>query len=187
MIEYDLTRQRDIPALPNLEFRVVAGDSLVDRVGSTAFLLSLPQSYVQLDLETQDVLRQLDLAITRYREADEQGNLRQVRRQGEHIRSLQRQIATRQLERTIREARARRNNLERASRPSRRRIEAATAELRALEQMEENLRLDLPVQKPLLWPLVFRDVFVRGGFDIAVANPPYVRQESISPIDQQAY
>lgn len=30
-----------------------------------------------------------------------------------------------------------------------------------------------------LWHLLFRDVFEQGGFDIVIANPPYVRQELI--------
>jgi hypothetical protein len=30
-----------------------------------------------------------------------------------------------------------------------------------------------------LWHLLFRDVFENGGFDIVIANPPYVRQELI--------
>lgn len=36
------------------------------------------------------------------------------------------------------------------------------------------------------WRIEFADVFAkRGGFDIAVANPPYVRQEEIGPIKAQ--
>ena len=31
------------------------------------------------------------------------------------------------------------------------------------------------------WRVQFGEVFVNGGFDIAVANPPYVRQEQIKP------
>ena len=31
------------------------------------------------------------------------------------------------------------------------------------------------------WQIKFAEVFGRGGFDIAVANPPYLRQEDISP------
>ena len=36
------------------------------------------------------------------------------------------------------------------------------------------------------WRIEFADVFAkRGGFDIAVANPPYVRQEEIGPVKAQ--
>jgi methylase of polypeptide subunit release factors len=32
------------------------------------------------------------------------------------------------------------------------------------------------------WPTLFQGVFERGGFDVVVGNPPYVRQEWISPL-----
>lgn len=187
VIEYNLTRQRDIPALPNLEFRVVAGDSLVDRVGATPFRQSLPTSYVQPDFEMTQTLERLDRAIARYREADQEGRARRVSELGQEIRELQRSVVSTQLERTIVDARFRLKTLQKAARPSQRPIAAIAGELLALEQMLATQQAAAPVLKPLLWPLVFREVFERGGFDLAVANPPYVRQESISPVDQRAY
>ena len=45
---------------------------------------------------------------------------------------------------------------------------------RRLEQLEHE------AERPyFLWHLYFQDVFARGGFDIVIANPPYVRQEII--------
>ncbi len=35
--------------------------------------------------------------------------------------------------------------------------------------------------KALDWPSVFPEVFAQGGFDVVVGNPPYVRQELLSP------
>ena len=32
------------------------------------------------------------------------------------------------------------------------------------------------------WQAAFPEVFAKGGFDVVVANPPYVRQELLSPI-----
>jgi len=47
------------------------------------------------------------------------------------------------------------------------------------------------LQKPFLWPMAFPDVFYpdnsMSGFDIVLANPPYVRQEKLDPADQEAY
>ena len=31
------------------------------------------------------------------------------------------------------------------------------------------------------WPVAFPEVFARGGFDVVVGNPPYVRQEMLGP------
>ena len=55
-------------------------------------------------------------------------------------------------------------------------LEKSIAELgdnrKRLEQLEHES------ERPyFLWHLYFQDVFARGGFDIVIANPPYVRQE----------
>lgn len=44
-------------------------------------------------------------------------------------------------------------------------------------QLEQTTRQ--PERPFFLWHLLFRDVFEQGGFDIVIANPPYVRQELI--------
>ena len=39
-----------------------------------------------------------------------------------------------------------------------------------------------PETKPFVWDIDFAEVFAeKGGFDIVVGNPPYVRQEKIAP------
>ena len=47
------------------------------------------------------------------------------------------------------------------------------------------------VQKPFLWPIAFPEVLREGdpnaGFDIVLANPPYVRQERLDAEDQRSY
>ena len=47
------------------------------------------------------------------------------------------------------------------------------------------------VQKPFLWPIAFPDVLREGdpnsGFDIVLANLPYVRQENLDAEDQRSY
>jgi len=47
----------------------------------------------------------------------------------------------------------------------------------ALQKLQETARQ--PERPFFLWHLLFRDVFENGGFDIVIANPPYVRQELI--------
>ena len=55
------------------------------------------------------------------------------------------------------------------------------------EQMQQALKDIKPLlkkdEKPwFLWHLFFKDVFDKGGFDIVIGNPPYIRQESITDI-----
>jgi hypothetical protein len=49
----------------------------------------------------------------------------------------------------------------------------------------------LPERPYFLWNLLFRDLFEAGGFDIIIANPPYVRQELIKEqkplLEQEGY
>ncbi|MCW3130527.1 MAG: Eco57I restriction-modification methylase domain-containing protein [Methanophagales archaeon] len=49
-----------------------------------------------------------------------------------------------------------------------------------LRKVEQNLRD--PEKKLFVWELDFAEIFGdKGGFDIVIGNPPYVRQEKISP------
>jgi len=56
-------------------------------------------------------------------------------------------------------------------------------EKKALEEDIESLKLqkqELKIEQPLIWKLEFAEIFFdRGGFDIIIGNPPYVRQEEI--------
>lgn len=58
---------------------------------------------------------------------------------------------------------------------------------RKIEEEIERLRefkgsLAEPGKKPLVWDIDFAEIFGdKGGFDIVIGNPPYVRQEKIAP------
>ncbi|MBI2252243.1 MAG: Eco57I restriction-modification methylase domain-containing protein, partial [Armatimonadetes bacterium] len=56
-------------------------------------------------------------------------------------------------------------------------IESLENEINELQEQKQNIRED----KPLIWNIEFSEIFVeKGGFDIVIGNPPYVRQESIA-------
>lgn len=43
-------------------------------------------------------------------------------------------------------------------------------------------RIQTPEQKPFVWDIDFAEIFGdKGGFDIVIGNPPYIRQEKIAP------
>ncbi len=47
---------------------------------------------------------------------------------------------------------------------------------------ESKRRIKAPGNKPFVWDIDFAEVFGdKGGFDIVIGNPPYVRQEKIAP------
>lgn len=54
-----------------------------------------------------------------------------------------------------------------------------------IEALKEQIRLWTPNNThsgTFDWPVEFAEVFIDGGFDIVIANPPYVRQELIKDI-----
>jgi hypothetical protein len=52
-----------------------------------------------------------------------------------------------------------------------------------IKHLQETVRtLQMPGQKPFVWDIDFAEIFGdKGGFDIVIGNPPYVRQEKIAP------
>lgn len=54
-------------------------------------------------------------------------------------------------------------------------------EIEKLTAIKEKLK----EQKPFIWDIDFAEIFSeKGGFDIVIGNPPYVRQEKIAPPDK---
>ena len=52
--------------------------------------------------------------------------------------------------------------------------------IKELEKIKESL--NDPERKPFVWEIDFAEIFGdKGGFDIVIGNPPYIRQEKISP------
>jgi hypothetical protein len=60
-------------------------------------------------------------------------------------------------------------------------------QIQAIEQQIDHLRetkrkIQDPEKKPFVWDIDFAEIFGdKGGFDIVIGNPPYVRQEKIAP------
>ena len=61
--------------------------------------------------------------------------------------------------------------------------ELIRANEKKVEDIKETKRkIQAPGQKPFVWDIDFAEIFGdKGGFDIVIGNPPYVRQEKIAP------
>jgi hypothetical protein len=57
------------------------------------------------------------------------------------------------------------------------------AKEKEIEYLQDTKRkIQAPEQKPFIWEIDFAEIFgEKGGFDIVIGNPPYVRQEKIAP------
>ncbi|XRQ12159.1 Eco57I restriction-modification methylase domain-containing protein [Actinomadura welshii] len=65
------------------------------------------------------------------------------------------------------------------------------AELAARDQLNIWLRTDLPFgafdREPIHWPLVFPEVFEKGGFDAIIGNPPFLGGQKLTGAFGTAY
>ena len=188
-------------ALPNLDFQIVAGDSLVDRVAGVTFKESWPTpKSLQLGMELQGSLQRLENNITQRRREFEgtHKNPKRLRELRDLIARDQREIIRLHLTDALEKAEAELQGLLEAMEEGTRRI-TKTA-LKRAEDLIDRMRSLLSslkstdfalVQKPFLWPVAFPEVLREGdpnaGFDVVLANPPYVRMEKLDNEDELSY
>ena len=176
------------PLLPNLTFKVRTGDSLVQRIGNKTFPV---QAHVTLSPAIERRIRQLeqkkrdffDNKIRNYRIIEQEELAVFLAILDEEIAKRQRQIKI--LDGPRHEQQAIPELLD----PSYEQTEIDFAEETdaLLKQLEaeivelQNQKHSLKDEHPFIWSIQFAEIFLgRGGFDIIIGNPPYVRQEDIS-------
>lgn len=190
--EIDENELRLRPLLPNLSFKVRKGDSLVQELGGIN--LSLQRAGGQLPAHLKGKITALKADKLDYfnnKQNRRYQNAMQVQ-QAENI--LFREV----FEEELRSKRSRQAELQQALSPARNlfgevqqpQIALETAiKQRELEQTNESItKLEpaLAVLKntkeiPFVWDVAFVEIFEgeKGGFDIVLGNPPYIRQEKI--------
>ncbi len=183
-------------ALPNLDFQIVAGDSLVDRVAGVTFKESWPTPQgLQLGMELQSSLQRLENNIAQRRREFEgtHRNPRRLRELRDLIARDQREIIRLHLAGALAKAEADLKALEESEKPAKtalRKTQSLVNRLYNLLGEVESKDFAL-VQKPFLWPIAFPEVLREGdpnaGFDIVLANPPYVKHEKLDAEDQNSY
>ncbi len=191
--------ERPVP-LPNLDFRFEAGDSLVDRVGEARLRETLPRGGHQEEIlfgNLAEVEHELEVLRAEYATVRDSVRARELRRdiKGKQLELVRRQISDELagVEQSLTCVKARLETLKRMGAGARnlRREEKTAAALverhKLLRAVREGLSPDAPFKKPFLWPVEFPEIFEHCGFDIVIANPPYVRQENLAAIDQETY
>ncbi|MCX8050307.1 MAG: Eco57I restriction-modification methylase domain-containing protein, partial [Chlorobi bacterium] len=185
------------PLLPNLSFKIRCGDSLVQEIGGIDF--GLHRAHLDISPHLKGRLTQLKGKKLRFYQGEQGLRETDIKKEEldlfrdilDHKRhALQNHIAafTRQIESpaeqvalpgmdapTDRAAHQRRLEQLRAEREEKQaelaRITSALGALRSAQQV------------PFVWDIAFVEIFEgdKGGFDIVIGNPPYVRQEKIAP------
>ena len=183
-------------ALPNLDFQILAGDSLMDGVAGVTFKESWPTPEgLQLDMELQGSLQRLERNIDHRKREFERThrNPKRLRELRDLIARDQREIILLHLADALKKAEAKLEALRKSRKPTKaalRRAQSFIERIRSLLNGVESTDFAL-VQKPFLWPVAFPDVLHQGdpnaGFHVVLANPPYVRMERIDNEDELFY
>jgi len=189
-------KDSQLPLLPNLTFKVRVGDSLVQRVGSQTFPIQAVAGLPPAFRQRLDTLRKRKHDFF-YNRSDDFNLIMQ-----EELHFFQDMLNAQIDERRARIAQLLKPQLKQADWLDANKIEqlqlAGQEEVQqqraVLEEQISQLRDQqnaLMQERPLLWSLEFSEIFLeRGGFDIIIGNPPYVRQEAIAdpnghlPVDE---
>ena len=190
--------ERDIglytnPVLPKLSFRVRPGDSLVEEIGGVPLVLRGTYGYIPPQLEHRlNKLAEMKADYFGGRSFLKRGQIER-----EESKLLQ-GVLNAAIDRLNRQLDALRRPLEEQAafegmgvarpRPLQLDEERRKEQIRTLTQQRDDLikvRTNLAKGKTppfFLWDVGFGEVFAeKGGFDICIGNPPYVRQEEIGP------
>ena len=173
----------------------------MDRVAGVTFKESWPTPKdLQLGMDIQSKLQRLETNIAQRRREFEgtHRNPKRLRELRDLIARDQREIVRLHLADALENAEAELQGLLEAMEKGTRRItktalkrtEGLIDRMRSLLDYMESTDFAL-VQKPFLWPIAFPEVLREGdsnaGFDIVLANPPYVRMEKLDNEDELTY
>ncbi|OGF46492.1 MAG: hypothetical protein A2452_04325 [Candidatus Firestonebacteria bacterium RIFOXYC2_FULL_39_67] len=172
------------PILPSLDFKIGCGDSLVQMVGSKLYPVS-----EKINLSSGLKRKITELAHDKIDYYDNKKKDKDMISHNEDIiflEMLEEEISEK--EKNIRQYEIREIKYTGALSAELNEPEQNTLPLNALKiselkkQIEElkEERKSLMKNHPLIWSIEFPEIFFeKGGFDIVIGNPPYVRQEKI--------
>ncbi len=182
------------PLLPNLRLKLRCGDSLVQEIAGKP--LSARALMTHFDHIPKTRVKELYKELYKdkknyyYSRPDDPGVLEKIKRKGVKIIKTLVDSEINRIDLNLRLLAATQQNLGSARTAITASDKGRAEERIKLEKEKERLEelwntLDSPdlEKKPFVWEIDFAEVFADAGFDIVIANPPYVRQEKIAPLD----
>jgi len=169
--------------LPSLDFKIRAGDSLVQRIGNKAFPVA----------EHPGISRQLKAKITALKNA-KLDFFYNKRKDYDTVKRLEvsvfREILDDEISNRL-EYIKRAKGLEKLVQPSLLGIDQPDLPINNYKQSIDDLeaeidelkkqKSDIKDEHPFIWNIEFAEIFTeKGGFDVVIGNPPYIRQEDIT-------
>lgn len=198
IIESDIQPEelKGYPLLPNLNMNLRVGDSLVQEIGGINLNLRdvTVSEKIKSKLNNLKTEKQNFFENVKSREFKDEESLKreETRIFGEiiderivwnydKIQILEKKLV--ELKKTIQTnlfGEKNTDNYEKEKSKISEKIESLRARNKELALAQKEL--NKPEKKPFVWEIDFAEIFgEKGGFDIVIGNPPYVRQEMISP------
>ena len=179
--------------LPNLNFKIRCGDGLIQRIGNKLFALRKISSVLSYETFHLKELERKKLAVY------------ENKLNSKVVLNLEKNLLAKALDRLHHEIfekiKSKKREILQIEKPNilpfkEQKVEIDKAKLKKLKKELEILKKELEEIKkfkkevlqpkkepPMLWDLAFAEVFqMKNGFDIVIANPPYVRQERIEDL-----
>lgn len=193
---------RKHPLLPNLNMNLRVGDSLVQEIGGISFNVRANSlhKYLKKQLEAlkQEKRKYFENSPTAKFKTPEEVKAEEIRLFEEIIEERTTEVQE-QLELWLKGTKEKQTGLfgtelnkeAQFTKKVRETLEKTEKRIAALNEEIESLKkikklLKDPEQKPFVWEIDFAEIFGdKNGFDIVIGNPPYVRQEMISPPNRE--
>ncbi len=175
------------PLLPSLNFKIRRGDSIVQRIGGKMFPVHGETDLPKAIKEKIDELKKEKIDFYYNRGKDEK-----------YIHGLETQVFKKIVDSQIKSKQRKFDSIQKPHKQlgfdkseseQKHLLELAKFEKKRNELTAEIEELtaeysNLSEEHPLIWNIEFSEIFYdRGGFDIIIGNPPYVRQEDIADPD----
>lgn len=191
--EINLSEYQNRPLLPNLDLNLRIGDSLVQEIGGIQFNLRDLKPTADIKKQLDDLSREKDLYFkgfpdkfdTKEKFFDEESRIfkmivkdkiDELKKDKKKIEKLISQASEEQLDLIDQNGKKHESEIEKLDID----LKLVSKNIDSLNNVLKNL--EKTGKRDFVWEIDFAEIFGdKGGFDIVMGNPPYVRQENISP------
>ena len=184
-----LAKVNDIEALPNLLYKIRQGDSLLAKYHGVSLELNERLTTGEFNLNrkkriSSHITSVMELKKEFYPEND-WGRKKVIQRK---IEAMLRTLVAGEIDAEIAVLKetSPQDNMFGMTKKEKGEQERTQQEIERLEEVKKELTTDdaLPHNFPMIWDVDFGEVLSEGGFDVVIANPPYVRQEEFKEIKE---
>lgn len=174
LIESETDVPRSKPVLPNFSFNLKVGDSIVQKIGDEYLNLDLTSKLVSSQIETDR--KEIEKLRKRYYYGEKYLENKIYEKQLKALEAfIDRRIERLKQERST----TKQVNLQgEVSEESSKAYDRLSSAIKELENQRQQLK-EAGSKRKFIWGLDFLGPMLDGGFDIVIANPPYVRHENI--------